>query len=120
MMNVRRGDVVLADLPYSDRTGSKTRPALVVQRDRDNERLDDLILAMITSITERAMAEPTQLLIGVATPEGRQSGLLHDSAVKCEHLITLHRRFVGRVIGRLPPELMHRVDRCLREALALS
>jgi mRNA-degrading endonuclease toxin of MazEF toxin-antitoxin module len=30
-MTVRRGDIVLADLPYSDRTGSKTRPALVIQ-----------------------------------------------------------------------------------------
>jgi mRNA-degrading endonuclease toxin of MazEF toxin-antitoxin module len=38
-MNVRRGDVVLADLPYSDRTGSKKRPALVVQCDRNNQCL---------------------------------------------------------------------------------
>jgi mRNA-degrading endonuclease toxin of MazEF toxin-antitoxin module len=29
-MNVRRGEVVLVDFPYSDHTGSKVRPALVV------------------------------------------------------------------------------------------
>ena len=28
-MNTRRGDIVLADLPYSDRSGSKKRLALV-------------------------------------------------------------------------------------------
>ena len=38
-MNTRRGEVVLADLPYSDRSGSKKRPALVVQCDRNNKRL---------------------------------------------------------------------------------
>jgi mRNA interferase MazF len=119
-MNVRRGDVVLADLPFSDRTGSKKRPALVVQCDRNNQRLDDVILAMITSVTERADTEPAQLLIRTNTPEGQQSGLLHDSAVKCEHLITLHRRFVGRVIGHLIPELMETVDGCLKESLGLS
>jgi mRNA interferase MazF len=119
-MNVQRGDIVLADLPYSDRSGSKKRPALVVQCDRNNRRLDDVILAMITSVVQRAAAEPTQLLIDTATPQGRQSGLLHPSVVKCEHLITLHRQFVGRVIGHLPPAAMEKVDRCLMESLGLS
>ena len=119
-MNLRRGDIVLADLPFSDRSGSKKRPALVVQCDRNNQRLDDAILAMITGVTDRAVSEATQLLIDPATPEGRQSGLLHASAVKCEHLITLHRRFIGRVIGHLAPDVMARVDRCLKESLGLT
>ena len=119
-MNIRRGDIVLADLPYSDRTGSKKRPALVVQCDRNNERLDDTILAMITSVTQRATIEATQFLISTTEPEGRQSGLLHNSAVKCEHLITLHSRFVGRVIGHLPSEVMETIDRCLKESLGLG
>ena len=119
-MNTRRGDIVLADLPYSDRSGSKKRPALVVQCDRNNQRLDDVILAMITSVTGRAVSEPTQLLIDVTTAEGQASGLLHTSAVKCEHLITLHRRFVERVIGHLPPEVMAEVDQCLKESLDLA
>jgi len=118
-MNYQRGDVVLADLPYSDRSGSKKRPALVVQCDRNNQRLDDVIVAMITSTTQRAAVEPTQLLIDIATVEGRQSGLLHESAVKCEHLITLHQRHVERVIGRLSPDLMQRIDECLKASLGL-
>jgi len=119
-MNTRRGDVVLADLPYSDQSGSKRRPALVVQCDRNNQRLHDVILALITTVTQRAVSEPTQLLIDITTPDGRQSGLLHTSAVKCEHLITLHQRFVGRVIGHLPPDFMRQVDQCLKESLGLS
>ena len=118
-MNAQRGDIVLADLPFSDRTGSKKRPALVVQCDRNNQRLEDVIVAMITGVTQRAAVEATQLLIDITTSEGRQSGLLHNSAVKCEHLITLHRRFVARVIGHLPPQIMEKVDRCLKESLGL-
>ena len=48
-MKVRHGDIVLVDFPYSDHTGSKVRPALVVQADTWNQRLDDTILALITS-----------------------------------------------------------------------
>jgi len=48
-MNVKRGDIVLVDFPYSDQTGRKVRPALVVQSDVWNQKLDDTILAIITS-----------------------------------------------------------------------
>jgi mRNA interferase MazF len=118
-MMYQRGDIVLANLPFTDLSGSKIRPALVVQCDVNNGRLDDVILALITSTTQRAATEPTQLLVDITTPEGRQSGLLHTSAVKCEHLITLHRRLITRVVGRFPPALMHRVDTCLKASLQL-
>lgn len=118
-MTFKRGDIVLATLPYSDLSGSKKRPALVVQSNRNNRRLDDVILAMVTSTTRRA-AEPTQLLIRLVAQEGRGTGLLHDSVVKCEHLITLHRHLVPRRIGRLPSSLIGAVDDCLRAALGLS
>lgn len=119
-MNYQRGDIILADLPFSDRSGSKIRPALVVQSDHNNGRLEDVIVALITSTTQRAATEPTQLLIDIGTPDGRQSGLLHSSALKCEHLITLHRRFLQRVIGRLPDQLMRQVDNCLKAALDIK
>lgn len=115
-----RGDIILADLPYTDRTGSKIRPALVVQNDRNNSRLDDVILAMITRTTARSTKEPTQLLIDVTMPTGQASGLLHTSAVKCEHLVTLHRSFIQRVIGRMPDSLMAQINDCLKISLGLT
>jgi mRNA interferase MazF len=74
-MNVQRGDVVLVDYPYAAGSGTKVRPVLVIQNDRDNQRLLNTIVAQITSVTRRAL-EPTQLLIEIATPAGQQSGLL--------------------------------------------
>ena len=50
---MKRGDIVMVDFPYSDRTGSTVRPALVVQEDSLNAQLDDTILAMITSSRRR-------------------------------------------------------------------
>ena len=91
-MNVARGDVVLADFPYSDRTGSKVRPCLVVQCNANNQRLDDTILVTITSRKQLAQVEPTQLLIEANAPAGRQAGLLFDSAVQCENIVTIDMR----------------------------
>ena len=81
-MNVRRGDVVLVDYLFSDRTGSKVRPCLAVQNDQYDQRLDDTILATISSNTARTTNVPSQFTTDVSTAEGRQSGLLFNSAVQ--------------------------------------
>jgi len=42
---MNRADIVLIDWPYSDRTGSKLRPAVVVvQADYLNGLIDDTVL----------------------------------------------------------------------------
>ena len=117
-MNVQRGDVVLLDYPYASGGGAKVRPALVVQNDRDNQRLNNTIVVQITSVTRRAL-EPTQLLVEVSSPAGQQSGLRQDSVVNCVNILTLEKGKVLRRLGRLPDLLLQQIDVCLRAALGL-
>jgi mRNA interferase MazF len=118
-MNVQRGDVVMVDWIYSDRTGSKRRQALVIQADVYNTKLDDNILALITSSTRRRVGAATQLEIDISTPDGRQTGLSINSVVQCENLVTIDRELSYRIRGRLPVALMRRIDDCLKAALEL-
>src|SRR6266571_978179 len=108
-MNVNRGDIVLVDFPYSDQTGSKVRPALVVQADVWNQRLDDTIIALITSSRHRRVGANTQLLIDISTGEGRQSGLRLDSIIQCENLITYDRALILRVLGSLTASMLSQI-----------
>jgi mRNA interferase MazF len=96
-MRVSRGDVVLVDYPFSDRTGSKVRPALVVQSDNLNHRITDTILAAISRSQHRASAE--QLLIDISTSEGGQTGLRQNSMIQCENLLTYDQRLNIAKIG---------------------
>jgi mRNA interferase MazF len=82
---MKRGDVVIVDDPDRDATGRKVRPALIVQSDENNKFLDDTIIALITSQLRRSL--DTHVVIGLATPEGKQSGLRLASAVQCENLL---------------------------------
>jgi mRNA interferase MazF len=117
-MNVQRSDVVLVDYPYAGGSGSKVRPALVIQNDRDNVRLVNTIVAQITGTTHRAL-EAMQVLIDLNTPEGRQSGLRFDSVVNCVNLVTLDKNKVLRRLGNLPDILMRKVNDALKAALEL-
>ena len=118
-MNVRRGEVVLVDFPYSDDTGSKVRPALVVQADVWNQQLDDTILALITSSRRRRVGATTQLLIDITTAEGRQTGLRRNSVVQCENLLTYDQDLILRVIGHLSATAMQQIDACLKASLGI-
>jgi mRNA interferase MazF len=115
----RRGDVVIVAFPYVDGGRGKNRPALVVQGDRNNQRLLNTIVAMITGNVRLASTEPTQLLIDPATPEGQASGLSHPSVVKCENLFTVRQQDILRTLGSLPASMMNRVNDCLRATFEL-
>ncbi len=116
---MKRGDVVIVAFPYVTGGAGKNRPALVIQCDRNNQRLSNTIVAMITGNIRLAASEPTQLLIDPANPEGQSSGLAYPSAVKCENLYTVSQQDILRTLGDLPPSLMSRIDECLKEALGL-
>jgi mRNA interferase MazF len=115
---VTRGDVILTFVLNVGSPGGKVRPALVVQSDHNNTRLNETIIAPITTNTSR-VHEVTQLLIDVSTVEGTASGLLHNSVVRCERLQSIAIVGVRRVIGRLPDVLMRRIDICLKAALGI-
>ena len=118
-MNIRRGDVVLTFYPYSSDIGGKRRPTLVVQCDRDNMRMRSTVVAQISTNVRRAN-EPTHLLLRKASPEGQAAGILHDSVVSCNNLATITDERIEKVVGRLPPAVMARIDACLKAALDLK
>jgi mRNA interferase MazF len=118
-MNITRGDVVILDAPFVTRPGSKLRPMLIVQNDRNSARMANTILTTITTNIGRS-AESTQVLINPRTSEGKSSGLLSPSVVSCENLITVRRDHIIRTIGRLTDSQMQLVDQALKASLGLS
>jgi mRNA interferase MazF len=120
MNKVRRGDVVIIDHPFSDATGSKVRPALVVQSDQRNSLLNETIVALISKNLQYSSSDPTQLLIDIKTPDGKASGLMVNSVVKCGKLFTIHQDLIRKNIGYLSPALMLQINDCLKAALEVT
>jgi mRNA-degrading endonuclease toxin of MazEF toxin-antitoxin module len=119
-MNVKRGDVVLVNYPFASIPGSKVRPAVVVQCNRNNTRLGNTIIVQVTSRTKFATTEPTQLLIRAGSVVGRQAGLVRDSAISCENIFTVRSDAIIRKIGTLTYDAMDQVSDCLKVSLELK
>lgn len=89
------GSVVFTRFPFTDLTGAKLRPALVVSADND-PRLD-VVLAYITS---RPDAGPDT----VAVLPTAINGLKARSVVRFDKLVTLKKRLVVGKLGQMDPE----------------
>ena len=81
---MNRGEVVLVDWPYSDRTGGKMRPAVVVQADYLNGVLDDTVVVHITS--KKHGIPGTEVELDPANETA--SGLLRISYAFCPNVLT--------------------------------
>jgi mRNA interferase MazF len=115
----RRGDVVMVDFPFTDSGQSKVRPALVVQNDRDNQKIRKTVIAMITGNLRRR-GDPSHLYVDPNDPDGSSSGLSFPSLVSCNNLFTVEQDSIQQVIGHLSDVLQQRLNDCLKAALDLS
>lgn len=89
------GDIVLTRFPFTDLSGDKRRPALVVSR--DNGRRDDLILCFITSVPRTGPD-----LAPLAPLPG--TGLKVLSVVRFDKIATLDRAVIAGRLGQAPAD----------------
>jgi mRNA interferase MazF len=115
---VRRGDVVWVDLdPGLGAEASKVRPAVVVSNDGANstaERLGRGVVTVVPVTSNTQRVYPFQVLI-----PAERGGLPRASKAQAEQVRAVSVGRVGRVMGRLPDDLMARLDDALRLHLGL-
>ena len=90
------GDVVLVPLPFTDQTGSKKRPAVVVSSEAYHLARSDLILMAVTSHVRASGGGFGE----VAIKGWKEAGLLKPSIVK-PVLFTVERPLILRRLGQL-------------------
>ncbi len=112
---MNRGDVVEVDWPFSDRTGSKTRPAVVVQADFLNGLIDDTVFVQITGT--RHGIPGTEVLLDPAAETA--SGLSKVCYASCWNLLTLDQSLVLQTVGSLSDAVMRQIEACLKIVLEI-
>ena len=118
-MKLKRGDVVLCrvPMPSTEFSQSKIRPALIVSKDLNNNRLDDVIIAPLSSNLDHSY-EPTQyLLIGKELVE---AGIRVPSVIRCESIMVISKSLILKKLGKLSTAVMQKINHRLRDALGLS
>ena len=113
----RRGQVVVVNVPYTDRSGVKPRPALVISSERFHRDLPDVIVCPISS-QSRFYRRPGP---GDCSLRNWSSvGLRHPSTVRVSKILAVDKHIVKRVLGSLSGPDLARVEANVRQALDLT
>jgi mRNA-degrading endonuclease toxin of MazEF toxin-antitoxin module len=110
-----RGEVVEVDWQFSDMTGSKRRPAVVVQADFLNGLIDDTILVQITTTRHGIPGTEVELDPAIETA----SGLSKLCVASCINITTFEQVRVLRTIGYPSNVAMEQIGDCLKTVLEL-
>jgi len=107
---MKRGDIVLVKYPFTDLSGEKLRPALVILPE-DEE--GDILLAFITSIAIKR--NPFDILI---LKDG--TGLHKDSILRLKKIMAIHKSSVVGKIGSVSKEQLKIIEESLSKMLWLK
>jgi mRNA interferase MazF len=109
MPSYSKDDIILVRLPFSDLSGSKIRPAVVVNAEHISK---DLIIVPLTSKTSFILEGEFILAEWVV------AGLNIETAVK-RGLYTVHQSLVVKAIGKLADSDAEQLDRSIQLWLGL-
>lgn len=100
-------DILLVSMLFSDATGAKRRPVMVVYDSGD----DDLLVAPATS-------HPARTRFDVRLNEWLKSGLRLPSIVRLEKLATVEKSTIVRKLGQVSPKDWEKVHPKLKDLFA--
>ena len=108
----KQGDIVLVPFPYSDLSGSKRRPVLIVSNDDYNQKFQDVLVCVITSNLRKDSysieLENSDLEVGV---------LPESSLIKAHKLFTIHQDRIVRKYSVVNDECFDKVSGRIRRLI---
>jgi mRNA interferase MazF len=105
------GDVVLVPFPFTDQSGTKKRPAVVVSGSRYNASRRDIVIMAITSQIRQPPAFGEALMA-----DWQSAGLVKPSVLK-PVFTTIEQSLVLRIMGRLTSEDAAALRACLAQSI---
>jgi mRNA interferase MazF len=110
----KRGEIWLVSLePVAGHEIGKTRPALIISNNRNNEFSSTVTLIPITSSIEKVY--PFEVLI-----KKEESGLAYDFKIKCNQIRTVDRLRLIKLSGVLSQDKITEVENSLMMHLDIS
>ena len=110
----KRGEIWDASLePVVGHEIGKTRPALIISNDKNNEYSSTVTLIPITGSIEKIY--PFEVFISRL-----ESGLPLDSKLKCNQIRTVDKSRLLKVVGAIPDEIVKKVEKALLIHLEIS
>ena len=93
---MRQRNIVLTPFPFSDQSGNKVRPALILSNDQFNEKSEDVIVCGLTS-----NIKDSKYSIIIDQKDIEDGKLYEKSSIKVENLAKIKKSIIIKSFARL-------------------
>ena len=106
---IKRGRIVLTPFPFTDLSGQKVRPALVISKNLGG---DDAIVVFISSKPEKKYSK-----YNVSISMSKENGLKTRSLINCVKIASLDKKIFLGELGELSQTDQQMVDEKLKQII---
>ena len=111
---IQQRNLVLLPFPFSDQSGKKVRPVIILSNSSYNKNSQDVIVVAVTSKTTL----PNSILI---TNDDLVEGFLKiNSCAKFDSVLKIHQSFIIKNIGRISVEKYKMITKKLNSLIKLE
>lgn len=103
-MICKQGDIVIVPFPFTDLSGLKQRPVLVLSKGEYNRKTDDVITCGIT-----ANLKDSEYSVIVDNLGLTQGSIPVKSRIKVDKLFTLEQSIIKKKLGKINPKVLDEV-----------
>jgi len=118
-MSIEQRDIVLLPFPFTNLSGQKKRPVLVISKDEFNAQSEDIIVVQITSKLTSGFSK-YNVVIDNNDLEACYGKPIIKSLVKPYRIFTIEKRKVIKKIGKLSEKKFREVLEKLKEVITLQ
>lgn len=97
-------DILLIPFPFSDQSGRKVRPVIVISNNEFNEHSEDIIVVGVTSNIVKE-----KYTIPLTNKEIEEGGLITKCCVKAGNILKIDKELVIKKIGKIKKDILKKI-----------
>lgn len=107
-----KGKIVLVPFPFTDLSGQKVRPCLVLYEQKNGE---DCIVSFVSSVRRSKSS-----VFDISVKASKENGLKIDSIIRMDKIATLQKKIILGELGALESKTLRSVDVALKKIFGLA
>lgn len=101
---IEQRDLLLVPFPFSDQSGRKVRPVIVISNNEFNDYSDDVIVIGVTSNISK-----NKYTISLTNLDMEEGKLFTNCCIKIENLLRLDKELIIKKIGKIKKEVLKNI-----------
>ena len=110
---IEQRDLLLVPFPFSDQSGKKVRPVIVISNNEFNQFSEDIIVVGVTSNISK-----DRYAINLTTKDLDEGSLSTNCCIKVENVLKLDKELVIKKIGKIKIDILRKIVSKINEIVS--